>query len=299
MTPLERSCEEYSSRADVSPATRRFYKDGLAHFLRWAEDAGIREPAEVTGEVAESYARDLEERVKANGAQLAPATRAAYLRALRMYLSWASRRRGLDVDHKGVPMPRLRRQHRDVLSPAEMEQLEDAAPIERDKLIVRVMVETGARLGEVAGIRKDDLVERDRRFHFLKLQGKTGQRLAPISASLYRRLLDYGAGKSGRPATSSSVLFMAHRRRNRGDYEPLTTDGVYQVVKDSAERAKIKRRMYPHLLRHSRITAMVAAGMNLVTVSEIVGVSIAVIAATYAHQTDEQRHEAMMKVLEV
>jgi integrase/recombinase XerC len=296
---LQRACEEYASRSEVSPATRRFYRDGLSHFLTWAEDAGVRSPEEVTGGVAESYARDLEERVKRDGKPLAVATRRAYLRALRMFLSWAGSRRGLKVDHRAVPMPRQRRQHRDVLSPAEMQQLEDAAPIERDKLIVRVMVETGARLGEVQGIRIDDLLERDRRFHFLRLQGKTGERLAPISPALYRRLQDYAGGKAGRPATRSRSLFMGHRRRNGGDYEPLTADGIYQVVKDAAERSSITRRMHPHLLRHSRITQMVAGGMNLVTVSEIVGVSITVIAQSYAHQSDEQRHTAMMKLLEV
>lgn len=298
-TSLARALTEFSERSEISAKSRLYYRNSLLGiFLPWAEAQSLSEPAELIPTVVERYALDLEQRSKRNGQPLAVATRRAYLRALRQFLGWLEKRRGIQgVDHKAVPMPRLRRKEREVLSPRETQDLEDAAPIERDKLIIRVMADTGAREGEVAGLRVSDLIERDRRFHFLRLRGKTGERLAPIGASLYRRLLEYANGKQGRPKSSSPALFMAHRRRNGGGYEALTEAGVYGIVKGAAERSGLQQRIYPHLLRHSALTNMVAQGMNIVTVSEITGVSVAVIAQHYSHQSDEERHRAMMKVL--
>ena len=48
--------------------------------------------------------------------------------------------------------------------------MEDAALSERDKLIVRVLADTGIRFGELLGLRAGDLVERDRN-HYLRIAG--------------------------------------------------------------------------------------------------------------------------------
>lgn len=297
--PLLEAIEEFCRRPDVAPKTRIFYRDPLIRvFLPWAEKRRVRDLADLTGDIVDDFARYLEGRRTKAGTPLATATRRAYLKALQQLLSWLARRYEVGANPKDVPLPSLRKKPRDVLSPPEVDRLEDAAAIERDKLIVRVMADTGAREGEVANLRVADLVVRDGRYHYLRLRGKTGERLAPIKPALFRRLRDYSEGKTGRPKTKSLFLFMAHRRRNGGTHEPLTPDGVYQALKDAAERADLGKRVYPHLLRHTAITQMVAAGMNLVTVSEIVGVSVTVIAQHYAHQTDEQRHEAMRRLWE-
>ena len=40
--------------------------------------------------------------------------------------------------------------------------MEAAAPAERDKLIIRVLADTGMRVGEVVGLRPEDILERNR-----------------------------------------------------------------------------------------------------------------------------------------
>jgi site-specific recombinase XerD len=266
-------------------------------FLPWCQANGIERVEDLVPEVIERFAAELGQRQTAKGSPLRPPTIRAYLKAVQQLLRWASSQKGVSaVRASEMPLPRLRRQHREVLSREEIDRLEDFARIERDKLIVRVMGDTGAREGEVANIRIGDVLVRDGRYYYLRLRGKTGERFAPIRPALYRRLRAYAEGKTGRPRTTHDRLFMAERRRNSGDYEPLTPDGIYQAVKDAADRAKLGRRIYPHLLKHSAITHMVASGMNLVTIAEIVGTSVAVIAQHYAHQSDEQRWAAMMKV---
>jgi len=50
----------------------------------------------------------------------------------------------------------------DVLSREEIDRLEDSARTERDKLIVRILADTGIRVVELIKLRTTDLIERDR-----------------------------------------------------------------------------------------------------------------------------------------
>lgn len=308
---LVHSVGEFADRPELAPASRRFYRDSLVlQFLPWAAAEGLHEPRELTPDVIARYARDLEERRKADGSPLRVTTRQTYLRAIRQYLGWLRRRRKVvEVDERELVLPSTRRQHRDVLPPADIRRLEDAAEEERDKLIIRVMADAGPRIGEVANLTTGDLIERDQRMFFLRFRGKTGERYTPIEPALYRRLRDY-AKRTQRQRSDSAALFIGSRRANGsvaelprasrhevGGYAALTEDGIYRIVHDTAARARLGRRVHPHLFRHTRITNWVASGLNIVTVSEIAGVSVAVIARHYVHQTDEQRWDAVMKAL--
>jgi integrase len=65
--------------------------------------------------------------------------------------------------------------------------MEDAARTERDKLIVRVLADTGLRVDELLGMRTTDLIEQNRNY-YLRARGKGAKdRLVP-APRLYRRL---------------------------------------------------------------------------------------------------------------
>ena len=83
----------------------------------------------------------------------------------------------------------------------------------------------------------------------------------------------------------------------RGEFEPLTVGGVYQVVKDAAARSGLRKRVYPHVLRHSWMTEMLRCGMNPIQLSFIAGASQEVIGQHYAHLTKSDAYEAMLRVL--
>jgi len=264
----------------------------------WCDGAGLVDAVDLTPDAVERFAAHLAGRRTGRGQPIRPATSRAYLKAVQQLVAWLQKEPGVTgLDSRRVPMPRLRRQERDVLTPAEVGRLEEAGRIERDKLIIRLMWETGAREGEVAGLQVADLIIRDGRYFFVRVRGKTGERTPPITAALYRRLKDYAAGKSGRPRVTSEFVFMAHRKRNQGGYEPLTEAGVYEAIREAAGRAQLGKRVYPHLLRHSCITRRVARGDHPALISADTGVSIAVIAQHYSHPTPEQRWEAAMKSL--
>ena len=116
----------------------------------------------------------------------------------------------------------------------------------------------------------------------------------PLPPSILRRL---DRLIESRPdERESDAIFLGHRRRD-GAYTALTEGGVYQVVKDAMRRARITKRVYPHLLRHSWMTEMLRQGMNPIQLSIIAGASPEVIAEHYTHLTKDDAYDAMIRAL--
>jgi site-specific recombinase XerD len=140
------------------------------------------------------------------------------------------------------------------------------------------------------------LQNRDR---YLHIHGKGAKdRMVPIKPELFMRLSRYA--ERGRPAEArSDRIFIGRRRRRHGDYEPLTESGVLQVVETATIAADIKKRVYPHLFRHSYGTFMLSQGMNPVLLAQIMGHgSLAMIQNVYAHLTPSDAYEAMLRALQ-
>jgi site-specific recombinase XerD len=145
----------------------------------------------------------------------------------------------------------------DVLSKQEIQGLEDAAQTERDKLIARLLADTGLRLGELVGLRTTDVVRRGREA-YLQVRGKGERdRLVPINRLQHRveRFIQHSRPKD----SLSDHLFLASRPHGsaRG-YEALTTRGVHQLIRTLVQKVELGKRVYPHLLRHSFATSALA-----------------------------------------
>jgi len=219
----------------------------------------------------------------------------AYIRAINHFLSWANRE-GEPVAVK-AQLPRLPKQFVDVLSRGEIQAMEDAAQTERDKLIVRTLADTGIRVGELVALRPSDLQLQGRN-QYLKIRGKgSRERLVPLPAALYRRLCRYA--DRGRPSdTHSDRLFLALRRSPLATFDALKTSGVSQLLRVLAVAAGMRKRVHPHLLRHSFATWALTRGMNPLTLAQILGhSSLEMIQNVYLHLTPADSYGAILKVL--
>jgi integrase len=196
-----------------------------------------------------------------------------FSRTVAQFLNWC-RSEGEAVSGK-PQLPRLGRRVIDVLSREEIDTMEDAAPTERDKLIIRILADTGIRVGGLCGLTPDSLMVRDRRT-FLMVHEKDGNdRLVPLSPTLSRRLERY---IRHRPAdTSSDHIFLSLRRSPHGDY---------------------KKRVYPHLFRHSFATEALRQGMNPIQLARVLGHnSLRMIERTYSHLDQTDAYDAVLKML--
>jgi integrase len=210
-----------------------------------------------------------------------------------VFLSWAEAE-GEAVAAR-AKAPKAAKRLLDVLSREEIQAMEDVAATERDQLIVRVLADTGIRVGELVNLTVVDLVERDRS-HYLRVRGKSGERLVPIPR-LYRRLLRHA--QRGRPRdVQSDRLFISLRCRPGGDHGPPTASGVEQVIHELGGTAEISKRVYPHLLRHSYATWALTRSMNPVMLAHILGhTSLSMIQNVYSHLTPTDAYQAMLETL--
>jgi integrase/recombinase XerD len=263
-------------------------------FLPFCEREGISDVSQLSDRVMDRYSRELLDKGGKRGPLSRPSVH-AYVRNVNIFLRWA-RQEGEPVEARGQ-LPRLPRRHIDVLTREEINAMEAAAVTERDKLIIRLLASTGMRVGELVGTRPSDLLERNRK-HFLRIiRAKGGdQREVPVMPDLARRLRRYA--ESGRPHDAPDRIFIALRRSPGGQIAALRESGVLQMIRDVAIRARIAKRVYPHLFRHSFITDALRHRMNPLSVAKVVGhSSLVMIQRNYEHLTADDTYETLAQML--
>src|SRR5262245_61997671 len=157
----------------------------LGVLLPFCERERIADVSAINAPVLDRLSAELLESGGRNGQPLSPHSVHSYSRAINHFLSWA-KKEGEQVDAR-AQLPKLPKRLVEVLSREEVQQMEHAARTERDKLIIRILADTGLRVGELLGLRTNDLVEQNRNY-YLHVRGEGAKdRLVP-APRVYRRL---------------------------------------------------------------------------------------------------------------
>jgi integrase/recombinase XerC len=306
-TPLENLIDEYLASCRTRGLSPKTVRDNYGYalrsvFLPWAREAGITAPGEITSRVLDRFTAHLLE----HGGKRGPLSRfsvASFVESVNWWLRWLHAEGEIPAK-TAARVPRRPQRVLDVLSREEIQALEDAARSERDKLIVRLLADTGMRVGELVGLRCSDLMERHRH-HYLRIAGSSQgggakgdrSRLVPIPR-LWRRVQHHIERGRPRDAASDRLFLSVRRDRRTGEYEPLTNSGIQQLVRNLAELAGVHKRVYPHLLRHSYATWALNHGMNPIMLAQVLGhSSLVMIQRNYAHSTAADAHELMARLL--
>jgi integrase/recombinase XerD len=183
-----------------------------------------------------------------------PHTRHAYFRALRAFYNFIRSRSHRSNPMDKVAAPRRPRKVMPTLEPAEiMRLLFQSQPSDRDKTILTLLIDTGARAAEVATLRWQDV-----KTDTICVIGKSGQREIPISDETKRLM-------SSIRQPGDNYVFMG----NRG---PLTRHGIYRIVRRYLEMAGISGpKLGPHRLRHTFGKTYLVAGGDTRSLQLIMG----------------------------
>jgi integrase len=217
----------------LSPRSERQYTYSMySVFLPWCERAGITDLSQLDRRAVDRFTSELLARTTKAGQPLSKHTVATYIRPIRLLFGWASREGELVL--ASPQLPRRGRPIRDVLSRSEVDQLEQAAASERDKVIIRVFADCGLRLDELTRLTAGDLIRGGGRVH-VRVHGKRDRiRDVPVPPPLARRL---DRLISDRPdERSTDAIFLTLRRGPLGDYDALTSGGIYQIVKNTVAK---------------------------------------------------------------
>lgn len=202
---------------------------------------------------------------------LSAASIARNLTALRMLYRFLARERLIKSDVSTyIDTPRLWKHIPDVLDLTEVERLIEAPDLKipqgvRDCAILELMYATGMRVSEVSGLKVND-VNMD--VGFVRCLGKgRKERLIPLgkkAISAIGRYLDRVRPLSAKKGTSAELFLNRSGKR-------LSRISIWKLVKIYARRAKIKKPIKPHLLRHSFATHLLERGADLRSVQEMLG----------------------------
>lgn len=137
----------------------------------------------------------------------------------------------------------------DILTEDEAHRLIAAADKPRDRAFISLLYELGARIGEVGNMLIKD-VTRDKYSYLVDITGKTGHRTPRIVMSdpYLTEWIDH------HPLNDDPNAPMWVVRTNNGHYKKMMYPALRALVKRLRSRAGIKKRIYPHLFRHSRVT---------------------------------------------
>lgn len=144
----------------------------------------------------------------------------------------------------------------------------------RDYAILMLLCRLGLRGGEVVGLTLDDI---DWRAGEIVVAGKGGRRdRLPFPADVGAALVNYL--RQDRPRIGGRAVFVRQFAPIRG---LATTGAIRSVLARACHRAGIAY-VNPHRLRHTLASEMLAAGVSLGDIGQVLGHRGSVVTATYA-----------------
>lgn len=170
------------------------------------------------------------------------------------------------------------------LSDAEGVRLVNACPADLKRL-VRGALLTGARFGELAGMRTQDVDLRAGRIYIEPAKSGRSRHvpLNPEGVALFRDLL---TGKTG-----DATVFA------RADGKPWGKNHHIRPLLEACHAAKLKPAAAFHELRHTYASHLAQAGIDLLTISKLLGhADTRITSKHYAHLADKTLAAAVTKL---
>ena len=145
-----------------------------------------------------------------------------------------------------------------ILTIGELKKLIEITPNHKHKLIIKLLYGTGLRVSEIINLKKEDINFEENLIKINLAKGKK-DRFVKLPSSILKELENFY--KIG----DSKYLFESQRG---GKLSPKT---IELILSNSAKKAGIKKRVYPHLLRHSFATHLLEQGTDLRIIQKLLG----------------------------
>ena len=150
----------------------------------------------------------------------------------------------------------------DTLSEAEIAVILAACKDTRERAIIALLAYSGLRNNELCALITHDVDCAGNTVQVTNGKGSKG-RVVCISGECAQSIIDY---LRDYPRQPDSQLFTTIRHGN-----PYSEYALRRRVKTVVARTMIKKRVHPHLFRHSLATNMLARGANLLTIQQLLG----------------------------
>ncbi|MFE9381123.1 tyrosine-type recombinase/integrase [Streptomyces sp. NPDC006855] len=194
------------------------------------------------------------------------------------------------------------------LSSEQIETLTGLTGNARDRFLVTLLAVTGARIGEVLGLRREDMhflsdsrmlgcSERGPHVHIRRRANSNGAlaksrqpRSVPVETDVVGLYSEYQHERDKvAEAAGADMVFVNLFRQPLG--EPMKYHGAKDLFDRLARKAGFTAR--PHMLRHSAATRWIRGGTDPDVVQALLGHASGQSMEPYLHSTGEERREAV------
>jgi site-specific recombinase XerD len=254
---------EYRLALEMKKATEELSEPNISYVLAYSAKLGLlnRKPQTLARIIRElryilqflgkdvktATKEDIERLVaELNKSEKAPISKNKIKQTLRSFYKWLLKTEEYPSIVKWVKMDRVEsiKLPEELLTEEDIAKLIEACKSQRDKTIIALLYDTGMRVGELLNLKIRDIVLNKDSPSYVMVDGKTGKRRATLvfSVPYLANYLDDGIKERG---NDTSLFFTTYG--NQFDY-----DNVRKLLSDLKERTGMKKRLHPHLFRHSR-----------------------------------------------
>lgn len=249
----------------LSKNTIDSYERDLTNYVAYLKkDEQITNVNDITRQMIMNYLFFLEDLGRAN------TTIARTVSAIRNFHQYLIREKYADTDPSvHIEQPKKEKRLPDILTLDEVSAILDAAAGStaidlRNKAMLELLYATGIRVSELCALQVEDL---HLSMGFIRCTNNGKERIIPLGQIAIDALQSYldNARLELVKDKQHEYVFVNHHGN------PLTRQGFWKVLKTLSEKANIKKKITPHILRHSFATHLLENGADLKAVQEMLG----------------------------
>jgi site-specific recombinase XerD len=165
----------------------------------------------------------------------------------------------------------------------------------RDYAILLLLLTTGLRKAEICSLKVGDLkTYRSQPVVDVIGKGKKFRRI-PLKAETLLAIKDY-LKAHGNGVDPNHSLFETLGKHGPYKQRCLTPKALDCLIRSVAKKALIRKRIHPHVMRHTFATTLLDKGNDLRTVQALMGHSHIRTTEAYLHSTDDRKVEAIQSL---